>query len=350
MADKFEKKVLILSLGNIANTVYTLPMANVLRAYDFRVEYAVSERGFSVINKNPVANKVFLLPMEQWSGKWLSGETWEEFFKVVNRIKTREYDIVIDCQQDFRSLLLFAMCNGKRKLTYSDARGFSSIGANEIIDSEMPSLRTQVKNLVERNLNFLKYLKMDYETVEFPLPASNFSVTLRYNSIFESFDANKKTILICAGAKNENKRWSVANWTALIANIKNDYNLLFAGSTIDRPFVKEIGGEAFVNITGETKIETMFDILRKVDIVISGETEITALAWAIGLPNIITLFTCSSPEKYSPIDYTNQDRYRSLYGNLPCQPCSGNDCFDDIAKCRNYPTVDDVMRALSDFK
>lgn len=344
-----DKRVLIISLGNIANTVYTLPMANVLAGYNYRVEYAVSEPGFSVINKNPVAKKVFLLSMEQWSGKWLNADTWESFFKVVNRIKTREYDIVIDCQQDFRSLLLFAMCNGKRKLTYSDAKGFSAIGANEIIDTAMPSLRTQVKNVVERNMNFLKYLKMDYEVVEFPMPPSDFSITLRYNSIFDSFDKTKKTVLICAGAKNENKRWSASNWSALISNIKNDYNLLFSGSISDKPFVKEIGGEAFVNITGETKIETMFDILRKVDIVISGETEITALAWAIGHPNIITLFTCSSPEKYSPINYTETEKYKSLFGNLPCQPCSANDCFDEVAKCRSYPTVDDVMRALKDF-
>lgn len=343
-----DKRVLIISLGNIANTVYTLPMANVLKAYNFDVEYAVSERGFGVINKNPIVSKSFLLSMEQWSGKWLNSETWEAFFKVVNRIKVREYDIVIDCQQDFRSLLLFAMCKGKRKLTYSDAKGFSSIGANEIIDTAMPSLKANIGNVVERNLNFLKYLKMNYEVVEFPLPPSNFSVMLRYNPIFESFNNSKKTILISAGAKNENKRWSVTNWTALISNIKNDYNLLFSGSIIDKPFVKEIGGEGFVNITGETKIETMFDILRKVDIVISGETELTALAWAVGHPNIITLFTCSSPEKYSPIDYTNTKKYKSLYGDLPCQPCSGNDCFDEVAKCRNFPTVEDVMRAIKD--
>lgn len=341
-----EKRVLIISLGNIANAIYTLPMANVFASYNYRVEYAVSEKGYSVLNKNSVASKIFLLSMEQWSGKWLKSETWEAFFKVVERIKTRQYDIVIDCQQDLRSLLLFAMCNGKRKLTYSDAKGFSSIGANEIIDSSMPALRAVGKNIVERNLNFLKYLRMDYDCVEFPLPAPNYSVALRYDSIFDSFDKTKKTVLISAGARNENKRWSPANWTSLISRIKNDYNLLFSGSTIDKPFVKEIGGESFVNITGETKVETMFEILRKVDVVISAETEITAMAWAVGHPRIITLFTCSSPEKYSPISYTDKDKYKSLYGNLKCQPCSGNDCFDDIAKCRNFPTVDDVIRAL----
>jgi ADP-heptose:LPS heptosyltransferase len=340
------KRVLIISLGNIANTIYTLPMANVLAGYEYRVEYAVSERGFSVINKNPVASKVFLLSMEKWSGKWLNSETWESFFKVVDRIKSNEYDIVIDCQQDFRSLLLFAMCRGKRKLTYSDAKGFSSIGANEIIDSEMPSLRTQVKNLVERNMNFLKYLRLDYEVIEFPLPKVNFSAVLKYNNIFESFDTSKKTVLISAGARNENKRWSVQNWKELITRIKQDYNLIFTGSILDKQYVKEIGGDGFVNLTGETKIESMFEILRQVDVVISGETEITALGWAIGHPRIITLFTCSSPEKYSPISYTEPDKYKSLYGDLGCQPCSGNDCLDEVAKCRNYPTVDDVIRAL----
>ena len=103
------KRILIISTGNIASTVYTLPLAGVLKGYGFSVDYVVSEKGFSVINKNPKVDRVFLMSMERWSGKWLSADTWEAFFKVVNRIKMTEYDIVVDCQQDIRSVLTFAL-------------------------------------------------------------------------------------------------------------------------------------------------------------------------------------------------------------------------------------------------
>ena len=337
------KNVLILSLGTIASTVYTLPLAKVLKDYGFNVEYVVSEKGYAVINKNPVVSKVFLASMEQWTGKWLNSSTWEAFFKLVERIKLREYDIVIDCQQDLRSLLIFAMCNGKRKLTYSDAKGFSGIGANEVVDVN----KALSKNLLERNMNFLRYLKIDSNNIEFPLPETNYTFTLKNDKLFELLDKNKETIVISAGARNESKRWAPANWQALISQIKNKYNLIFTGSIGDKPFVKEIGGDGFINLCGETRIETFIDILKRADIVICSETETTALAWAVRKPRIITLFTCTSPEKYAPIDYSNLEKYKSLYGNLPCQPCESGVCLENMASCRKFPTVEDVLRALN---
>lgn len=338
-----QKKVLIISLGNIANTVYTLPLAGVLKDNGFRVDYVVSEKGFSVINKNPKVDRVLLMSMEKWTGKWLNPETWEAFFKLIERIKLVEYDIVIDCQQDIRSLLTFAMCSGKRKLTYSDAKGFSSIGGNEMINTKV---KISSKNAVERNMNFLKYLKIDYNSIVFPMPQSDYSYTLRHDKTFELLDKTKKTIIISAGAANENKRWSPVNWKLLIERIKDKYNLVFTGTILDKSFIKEIGGDSYLNLCGETRVESFIDVLRRADIVITGDTETTALAWAVNHPRIITIFTCTDPEKYSPIDYNDKEKYISLYGNLDCQPCETGVCMNIEAPCRKYPTVEDVLRAL----
>ena len=340
-----QKRVLIISLGNIASTVYTLPLAGVLKDYGYRVDYVVSEKGFSVINRNPKVDKVVLMSMERWHGKWLNPDTWEAFFKQVERVNLVEYDIVIDCQQDIRSLLTFAMCKGRRKLTYSDAKGFASIGGNEMVDTKM---KPESKNIVERNLNFLRYLKIEYNDIIFPMPEIDYNFTLRHDKTFELLDKDKKTVIISAGALNENKRWSPVNWQVLIDRIKDKYNLVFTGSIIDRHFIKEIGGEAFLNLCGETRVESFIDVLKRADIVITSDTETSALAWAVGKPRIITLFTCTDPEKYSPIDYNDKEKYKSLYGNLDCQPCESGVCMDVEAPCRKFPTVDDVIRALAD--
>ena len=339
------KRVLIISNGNTASTVYTLPLACVFKGNGYAVDYVVSEKGFSVINKNPKVDRIFLLSMEKWRGNWLKSDTWEAFFKVLNRVKSYEYEIVIDCQQDIRSLLTFALCNGKRKLTYSDAKGFSGIGGNEFIDSK-PSIKENSKNIVQRNLNFLKYLKMEYTDVVFPLPPAEYTYVLRHEQTLKSIDKTKKIVVIAAGAKNEYKRWHEKNWSVLISKIKDKYNLIFTGSMSDKPFVKDIGGDGFINICGETRIESLIELLRHVDLVITGDTETAALAWAVQKPRIITIFTCSDPEKYSPIDYNDPEKYKSLYGNLSCQPCPSEMCLDDDPPCRKYPTVDDVLRAI----
>lgn len=339
-----QKKVLIISMGNVANTVYTLPLTAILKDNGCRVDYVVSERGFSVLNKNPKVDRIFLMSMEKWTGQWMNSDTWEAFFKQVDRVKTVEYDIVIDCQQDIRSLLTFAMCNGKRKLTYSDAKGFSSIGANEVLNAQKG---LESKNIVERNLNFLKYLKIDYNDFYFPLPESEYTYVQRYDRTFELLDPNKKIVVIAAGAKNENKRWAAHNWKTLIERIKGKYNLILTGSITDKLYIKEIGGDEYLNLTGETRIESLIELLRRTDLVITNETETAALAWAVQRPKIVTIFTCSDPEIYSPIDYHDKEKYKSLYGNLDCQPCNSSICLADEAKCRKFPTVEDVIRAIS---
>lgn len=340
------KKILIIALGNIANTVYTLPLAGVLKKYGCRVDYVVSEKGFSVINKNPAVDRAFLMSMERWSGKWTNPDTWEAFFKQLERVKLVEYDIVIDCQQDIRSLLTFALCKGDRKLTYSDAKGFAAIGGNEMVDSKK---KPKSGNLVERNLNFLNYLSIDYTDIVFPMPDIDYNYTLKHNKTFELLDNTKKTVIISAGARNENKRWSVSNWKALIENIKNKYNLVFTGSISDKPFVKEIGGEAYLNLVGETRVESFIDVLKRADIVITSDTETSALAWALNKPKIITIFTCTNPEKYSPVDYNDKEKYKSLYGKMDCQPCNTGVCMNVEAPCRKFPSVEDVVRALKDW-
>ncbi|MBO6272147.1 glycosyltransferase family 9 protein [bacterium] len=341
-----QKKILIISLGNIANTVYTLPLACVLKDNGYRVDYVVSEKGFSVINKNPKVDRVFLMSMERWTGKWLSPDTWEAFFKQIERVKLVDYDIVIDCQQDIRSLLTFAMCNGRRKLTFSDAKSFSSIGGNEIIN---PSTADESQNMVKKYLHFLKVLKLEYNSITFPMPEIDYTYTLIHNKTFEKLDKTKKNLVICAGSRNENKRWSVSNWKLLIDKINSKYNLIFTGSILDKPFIKEIGGEAYINLCGDTRIESFIDVLKRADIVITSDTEASALAWAVQNPKIITIFTCTSPEKYSPFDNENKDKYKALYGKIECQPCDSDICLADEAPCRKFPTVDDVMRALQDW-
>ena len=181
------------------------------------------------------------------------------------------------------------------------------------------------------------------------MPKTDYTYSLIHDKTFENLDKTKKTIIIAAGALNENKRWAAENWRLLISKINTKYNLVFTGGILDKPFIKEIGGEAYINICGDTRVESFIDVLRRADIVITGDTESAALAWAVQTPKIITIFTCTDPEKYSPIDYNDKEKYKSLYGKIECQPCETGICMAPVAPCRKYPTVDDVIRALESW-
>ena len=126
------QRALIISLGELKDTIYTLPLISVLRQNDYEVEVLTAEKGFEVVNKNPMINRVHLAPLEQWLNKLPYMGISEDVSECTKRLQKRNFDIAIDCQRTFRSLILFAKCGAKRRLTYSNAKEFSSLGGHEI--------------------------------------------------------------------------------------------------------------------------------------------------------------------------------------------------------------------------
>lgn len=339
-----QKRVLIISLGELKDTIYTLPLISTLKRQDYIVEFLTSEKGFEVVNKNPMINRVYLAPLEQWQKKMPYLGIFEDVGEVIKKIKKRNYDIAIDCQMTFRSFMFFANCGAKRRLTYSNAKGFSAMGGNEYVDSKSDYKNTNVHK-VELNLNYARYLGIDTSHAEFILPEAKYPSKLKMDK-FMNFSEERPLILLSPSMAQGEMSWHPKNWVNLVSNIPTKYNIVIVGDAQDNFLATKMSHKNFANLCGKTTFEDLRYLLSIADIVVSNNLETSAIAWAMNKKNVITISTNISPALYNPYNLKDDNMYKTLVGNLSCQPCNKKYCEHSTFKCSHTPTVETVLNSI----
>jgi len=343
------KKVLIIRLTSLGDVIFTLPLVNSLKNNAYTVDFVTAEKGEGIIKNNPSINKYFLYPLAKWRKNKFNPQNIIEFFKLVSDIRKEKYDIVIDCQQMFKNLLLFLLCGGKRKITFKDAKELSFLGGNEFVK---PSHKFKDNNyhIVNRNLEFAEYLGIKTGVPVFSLPKVSEEVKKKVDELLKNCEYGKPLMVLAPATTWKNKHWKSENWTELIKKLleKNRYNLVITGTKNDVDFVNSLidsvpDKERICNLCGKTNFEELQDLLSKTEKVITLDNGTAHLAWAVGKPDILSIFTCTPPLRFAPF---GSQKYKFLCGNLPCQFCFTKKCRLKNADCRNYPTVDEVLSNL----
>ncbi len=339
------KKILIIRLTSLGDVIFTLPLASTLNKNGAEISYLVAEKGLGVIKNNPIIKNVHFVPLQKWRKNKFSLKNVIEFWQLIKQIRAGNYDIAIDCQQMFKSLFLFLFCGAKRRITFSDAREFSNLAGNEFVKPKF-KFRDYNYHIVERNLDFARYLGCNVEKIEFSLPNSSNETVKKVDDFMKGLDNQKPIIVISPATTWENKHWAIDNWKKLVERFKDEVNFVFTGCDNDNFLINEISQNCGLNLAGKTNLEELIDVFSRANAVISPDSGSAHLAWASGKPAVIGIFTCTPNKRFACY---GEDKYISLIGNNPCQPCFKRKCkFKDKKKnlCMNYPTYQEVIEIV----
>lgn len=337
------KKVLIIRLTALGDVIFTLPLVNVLKSSGYSVGFLTSEKGIGVIQGNPSVDKVYFFPLAKWRKNAFS--TIKDFWKLVFEIRREGYDIALDCQQMFKSLYLFLLCGAKRRITFKDAKELSFLGATEFVTPKH-SFKSPDYHIVERNLDFARYLGLNPEEPVFSLPPVDESVETKVSDLLKACD--KPIVVVAPATTWKNKHWHNQNWIELIDSISADYSLVFTGMECDKPLISSIGGDKYLNLAGQTNVDELKAVISRADIVITPDSGTAHLAWTLQKPKVIALFTCTPPKRFGPYSNLKINKYFSVSGgNLPCQPCFKRKCKLKTDECSMYPSVETVLEIFN---
>ena len=341
-----KQRILIISLGELKDTIFTLPLVTSLKRDGHIVEFLTSEKGFEIVNKNPCIDRVYLAAVEQWQKKMPYWGIFEDIKEVVNKLKKKNYDIAIDCQMSFRSFPFILQCGAKRRLSYSFAQGFSSFGANELIDKK-PDFKNVNTHKVEINLNYARYLNIETKYAEFILPELKYPSKLKMDK-FLNFSEERPIILLAPDMKQGETAWHPKSWVNLVSNISTKYNLVVVGDNQDNFLATKMSHKNLSNMCGKTVLEDLRYLISISDLIVSNNLDTSAIAWAMNKEKIITLSTNIIPGLYNPYNLINNNAsYTSLTGELVCQPCNKRVCGNGTYKCSHTPTVETVLNTIS---
>jgi len=336
------KKVLLIRLSALGDVIFNLPLANILKKNGYEVHWITSEKGFDIINNNPLVDKAILAPVEKWK-KQNFFKNFIEYFKIIIFLRSQKYDIAIDTQLLLKSAIWTAFCGAKRRIVSKSAREFAHLAGNEVIEKLSYDYNTHA---TKRYLKFSEYLGFESDEIIAKLPPSSKKAIAKIDELTKKLDKSKPIIGIAPATTWATKHWNKDNWKELVNILEKDYSIVFTGTKKDNELINYISSERHLNLAGKTNLLELAEFFKRCDLVISLDSGSTHLAWACEKPKIVTIF-CSTPEGfYAPVG--DDKKYIALSGNLSCQPCHKKHCniAETTKGCTYLPNVEEVVNAV----
>ncbi len=336
-------KILIIRRSALGDTIHTLPLAKSLREKfpNAQIDWIVEDKAEKFITNNPLLNKVYVIHKKTGG--------FAEFKQIIKQIRAQKYDIAIDTQQLLKSGVILGLSGAKRKITLSDGREFSWIFANEIIKTNRKQFDINY-HVVKRNLEIAKYLGADEEKIEFTLPNTSENDKNKAKDLLNKIDPNLKSVIISPETTWDNKHWTVDGWRKVIEKLLGKVNLVYTGTSDENGLSGKIlqGFDGIINLSGKTNLFELEEVFKLANLVISVDSGSAHVAWATGVPAIITLFFATSSKRTAPFG----EKYFSIQAETPCSPCMKrkcknkiiNECVPTISPEKVISTVNEILK------
>lgn len=341
------KKVMLIRLSSLGDVIFNIPLANVLKDNGYEVTWLVSEKGIDVVKNNPAVDKAVLIPLKKWKQNGFCIRNVIEFFQILKKLRSEHFDVAIDTQMMFKSMLWMKFCGAKRRICYTYGREFSHLGGNERF-VPAPIINFSL-HAVKEHLQYAKYLQLnDYDKIKFTLPPSQTDTIQKVDNLLKNLDKSKPVVVICPATTWRLKHWNRDNWKQLIAAIKDKCSLIFSGTENDKELISYIGGDEHINIAGKTNVKDLIEVFSRAQIVISPDSGSAHLARATEIPAVISIFCCTPPTRYGP--FGDDNKYFAISGNLNCQPCHTRVCplkGEKAEQCVNYPAPEKIINIVN---
>lgn len=338
------KKILLIRLSSLGDIIFNIPLANVLKKNGFEVTWLVSEKGIDIVKNNTAVDNAILIPVQKWKKNRFALKSFIEFFQIIKKIRKENFDIALDTQMMFKSMLLMKLCKAKRKICLNWGREYSHFGGNERITPAPGSCHA-----VFKHMQYAKYLNLKgTDEVKFTLPPSTDEIKTKIDDLLKNLDKSKPMVVIAPATTWRLKHWNKDHWKTVIDSIKDKCSLVFTGTNADKELISYIGGDNYLNLAGQTGIKDLIELFSRAKLVIAPDSGSAHLARATNNPAVISIFCCTPPNIFGP--FGDKDKYFAIRGNLKCAPCTNRKCQakgDDMELCVNVPPPDEIISIVN---
>ena len=341
------KKILLIRLSSLGDVIFNLPLANVLKKNGFEVTWLVAEKGIDIVRDNPAVAKHVLVPLQRWKKEGLTLNNVKEFFSILKQIRNEHFDIAIDTQMMFKSMIWLKFCGAKRTICFDKGKEFSYLGGKEKI--KKPDNKKYKVHAITQHMTYAKYLKLEgTDEIKFTLPATTDDVKQKVDNLLSDIDNSKPMVVIAPATTWKLKHWNKDNWKKVVDAIKDKCSLVFTGTENDKDLISYISGDNHLNLAGKTNIKDLIEIFSRATLVIAPDSGSAHLARATEKPAVISIFCCTPPKVYGP--FGNDKKYFAICGNLKCQPCHTRKCplsGDGFEQCVNFPKPEKIINIVN---
>jgi heptosyltransferase-1 len=340
-------RVLIVKMSALGDIIHALPVLSYLHQVSpgIEVDWVVEEPFREVLEGNPLIALLHTVRTKAWRKAPFAATTRREIAAVKAGLRGRNYDFVFDIQGNLKSGLVDWVSGG------SDVIGYSADLLQEKVNllftaRQVPSRRHDY-HVTDQCLRVVSVpFGRDFKEMALTTDISTTAEEDAAAEVLLSTLADGLVFLCHCGTTWETKFWYDEGWVSLGTSLLALYpeaTLLFSwGNDTERDkvtgFAAAIGRGA--RVLDRYPLKGFTALLKRVDLVIGGDTGPVHIAAAVGTPTV-SLYRASDGKRSGPRGAHDI----IIQAPLPCTACFRTHCDKD-ADCRRSITVGMMLTAV----
>ncbi len=310
-------KILIVKPSSLGDVIHSLPLLRLLKLHlpQSEIYWWLGVDLVPLLEGDP--DLAGIIPFER--RRWHSARNWPALWNGLMRMRSLQFDWVIDLQGLARSGAFAWLANGKFLIGLDNHRE----GAHGFYDLAVPR-PTPKAHAVDWYLALLPHLGVPVHRDFTWLPARPaIAAAMRQKWPMNSH----RWLIINPGARWVNKRWPVEHFTNLVRRLAAEHvDLRFAilGGQSERDIGRAIASvdtERCLDLTGQTSLPELVEWIRIGELMVTNDTGPMHVAAALNKP-VVAMFGPTRPQHTGPYGQIQ----RVLQLSLPCVPCMKSYC------------------------
>jgi heptosyltransferase I len=340
-------RVLIIQTSDLAEVVYALPVIDYLKqaSAGIEIDWVAAESVRPILEGNAQLSALYSVRTTPWHRRPLAADTWREVTALRAALQERAYDLVFDLQGSLRSgfLGLLTGCGDRIGFDRDDLEH----PVNALFSTRRIPLRRQDQHAADRCLRLVSVpFARDFRTMTL---SSVIRTSPEDDADAEALLATLSdglVLLFHYGAACQTRRWSDGNWAELGEAVLGrfpDATILFDwGTRAEKDAVTGICGRigSGARVTQPRSLQGLAALLKKVDLVVGGDSAPVHLAAVLGTPTV-SFYRASDGRQSGP----RGERHVVLQSPMHCARCLRTHCDKD-PQCRDTIKVAAVLAGI----
>jgi heptosyltransferase I len=334
-------RVLIVKMSALGDIVHALPVLDYLHqtVKGIEIDWVVEESFKDLLTGNPLISYLHTVQFKSWRKQPLAPETWREMGQIRSALQSRAYDLVFDLQGNIKSGSVAWLTGCPRRYGF-DADGVRE-GLNVYCTTNQIPLRRQDHHITDRSLRMVSVpFGKDYGGAQYSANIWTSPEDDAAAELFLATLADGLVFLVHHGTTWQTKHWHEEGWITLGQLLMKEFPeatmLLSWGGESEQKTAQRIaaGIGQQARLLPRLTLKGFAAMLKKVDLVLGGDTGPIHMAAAVGTPTV-SLFRVTDGKRNGPRGELN----RVVQSPLPCTCCLKKECDKDL-ECRQSITAD----------
>jgi len=340
-------RILIVKLSALGDIIHALPVLDYLRqaAPGAEIDWVLEEQNRDILEGHPQIRNVICINTRKWRKAPFSVTTRREASAIVKQLRSASYNMLFDLQGNIKSGIIAALVGVPRRY------GFDRDGVRESLNLMFTNhhvpLCPKDHHVSRRSLKIV--------SSAFGGNYSSYALTSYIHTTPGEDEAAAELISVAPGKMHllfhtgttwETKKWSIEDWLELGRLVLNRFpsvSILFSwGNDQEHAeaeyLTTELGNRAL--LLPRLKLKSYCAVLKKVNLVVGGDTGPIHIAAAVGTPTV-SFYRATDAKRNGP----EGSRHISLQSSMPCTICLKRSCSDD-KNCRLTIRKDDMFEAI----